>query len=278
MSDLAAPRLPMPGGFLPGRAGRTLAARRSTWARRNLFSSVFNTVLTIVVLLLAGLVLPPLFRWAVTHATISGMTRAACTGDGACWTFIRVRFPLFIYGNYPSDQYWRVDLVVALLVAFCTPVLRDGVRHRWLYVLLLLTVFPSARGDAAGRRRVRARLCRHVAVGRADARPDRVVRHRGGIAAAGDRAGVRPALAIAGRTDAVGWLHRGVARRAAADRAVHVGGGDAAIHARRRFGRSAVARHGGAGVVQRRLHGRGGARRTARRRPGAGGSRGLRSG
>jgi len=142
MSDLAAPRLPMPGGLAPGHAGRTLP-RPVEWARRNLFSSVFNTILTVVVLMLAGLVLPPVFRWAVTHATISGMTRAACTGDGACWTFIRVRFPLFIYGNYPSEQYWRVDVVVALLAAFCTPVLRDGVRHRWLYGLLLLIVFPT---------------------------------------------------------------------------------------------------------------------------------------
>jgi general L-amino acid transport system permease protein len=141
MSDLAAPRLPMPGGFAPEHAGRTLP-RPIEWARRNLFSSVFNTILTIVVLVLAGLVLPPVFRWTVTHATISGMTRAACTGDGACWTFIRVRFPLFIYGDYPAAQRWRVDVVVALLAAFCTPVLRDGWRHRWLYVLLLLIVFP----------------------------------------------------------------------------------------------------------------------------------------
>jgi general L-amino acid transport system permease protein len=137
MSDLAAPRLPMPGGFV-----RRTLPRAIEWARRNLFSSLVNTALTIVVLVLAGMVLPPVFRWAVTHATISGLTRAACTGDGACWTFIRVRFPRFIYGNYPSEQYWRVDVVVALLAAFCSPVLRDGVRHRWLFVLLLLIVFP----------------------------------------------------------------------------------------------------------------------------------------
>ena len=80
MSEVAAQRLPMPGGFAPERTGRT-PPRPIEWARRNLFSSVFNTCLTIVVLGLAGLVVPPLFRWAVTHATIAGMTRAACTGD-----------------------------------------------------------------------------------------------------------------------------------------------------------------------------------------------------
>ena len=104
MSDaVAEQRLPMQGGLMPERTGGRLQ-RAIDWARRNLFSSVFNTMLTIVVLVLAGLILPPLLRWAVTHATISGMTRAACTGDGACWTFIRVRLPLFIYGRYPSER------------------------------------------------------------------------------------------------------------------------------------------------------------------------------
>jgi general L-amino acid transport system permease protein len=143
MSDVVAGRrLPTQGGFMPQRAGGQ-PPRAIDWARRNLFSSVFNSLLTITVLVLAGLILPPLFRWAVAHATISGTTRAACTGDGACWTFIRVRFPRFFYGNYPSDQYWRVDVAFVLLVAFCTPVLRDGVRHHWLWVLLLLIVFPG---------------------------------------------------------------------------------------------------------------------------------------
>ncbi len=116
------------------------------WARANLFSSVFNSILTIIVLIAAGLVLPPLIRWGVTHATISGSSRAACTGDGACWTFIRVRFPRFFYGSYPSGQQWRVDVAFMLLIAFCAPVLRDGVRHKWIWLLLLLTVFPAIAG------------------------------------------------------------------------------------------------------------------------------------
>jgi general L-amino acid transport system permease protein len=126
---------------------REFPARRAIdWIRKNLFSSVFNSILTIIVVVLAGLIVPPLFRWGVTHATISGSSRAACTGDGACWTFIRVRFPRFFYGNYPADQWWRVDITFVLLVAFCTPVLRDGVRHKWIWLLSLLIVFPLIAG------------------------------------------------------------------------------------------------------------------------------------
>src|ERR1700761_6628905 len=142
MSDVALRQQPAPVGSFPERSGGDLVG----WVRRNLFSSVFNTVLTIIVVALAGLVVPPIVRWAITHATFWGTTRAACTGDGACWTFIRVRFPRFIYGNYPGDQYWRVDAVVVLLAAFCTPALRDGTRHRWLYVVALLLLFPILAG------------------------------------------------------------------------------------------------------------------------------------
>lgn len=141
MSDLAAGRQPLQDRFAPDDAVG-LGARVLDWLRRNLFSSVFNTCLTLVVAVLAGLVLPPLFRWGISHATISGTVRSACAGDGACWTFIRVRFPRFIYGNYPAEAYWRVDLAFALLIAFAAPVLRDRIRHRWVYGLLLLTVFP----------------------------------------------------------------------------------------------------------------------------------------
>jgi general L-amino acid transport system permease protein len=125
--------------FEPGTPG----ARMIEWARRNLFGSVFNTVLTILVLALAALILPPLIRWSITQATLHGTTRASCTGDGACWTFIRVRLPLFFYGRYPASSFWRVDLVGVLLVAFSIPVLREQVAHRWLWVMLLLTLFPA---------------------------------------------------------------------------------------------------------------------------------------
>jgi general L-amino acid transport system permease protein len=125
--------------FAPGTPG----ARAIDWLRRNLFGSLLNTLLTLTVVAIAALILPPLFRWAIAQASFAGTTRAYCTGDGACWTFIRVRLPLFFYGHYPPSQYWRVDLAAVLLVAFAVPVLRDGTRHRWLFVLLLLILFPA---------------------------------------------------------------------------------------------------------------------------------------
>jgi general L-amino acid transport system permease protein len=132
-------RLALQRSFPPGTPG----ARAFDWLRRNLFGSLLNTSLTVIMLALAAFIVPPLFRWGITQASLWGTSRADCAGDGACWTFIRARLPLFFYGRYPATEYWRVDLAGVLLVAFCFPVLRDQIRHRWLWVLLLLAVFPA---------------------------------------------------------------------------------------------------------------------------------------
>jgi len=119
------------------------AVRALRWVRRNLFSSPGNAVLTLVVVGLLAMIVPPLVRWGITNASITGSTPTACTGDGACWTFIRLRLGQFFFGHYPLEQRWRIAVVAVLLAGFATPVLRDHVRHRWLWVLLLLTVFPA---------------------------------------------------------------------------------------------------------------------------------------
>lgn len=135
----------LPGDDLVG-GPRGGPARALDWLHRNLFSSVTNTVLTLLVLGLLWLIVPPFFDWAVTHATIGGDSRDACTGDGACWTFIKLRLHTFFWGHYPDGELWRLAVAAALLVAFAAPVMRDHVRHRGLYVLLLLTVFPLLAG------------------------------------------------------------------------------------------------------------------------------------
>src|SRR5215470_3551637 len=135
----------LPGGELldrpPGGPVRAL-----DWLRRNLFSSTTNTLLTLLVLGLLWLVVPPFFDWAITHATITGDSRDACTGDGACWTFIRLRLHTFFWGHYPDEELWRLLAAAALMVAFAVPVMRERTRHRGIFVILLLTVFPLLAG------------------------------------------------------------------------------------------------------------------------------------
>ena len=44
-------------------------------------------------------------------------SREACAAvGGACWVFIKARFGQFMYGFYPTDERWRVNLAFLLLV------------------------------------------------------------------------------------------------------------------------------------------------------------------
>jgi len=116
------------------------------WLRRNLFSSYTNAALTVAMVGLLALVVPPFIRWAFIDATISGVAKSACVGDGACWTFIKVRLPTFFYGRYPADEIWRVNLAGLLMIAFGYPVVREKTKNRGVWLLLLLAVFPILAG------------------------------------------------------------------------------------------------------------------------------------
>lgn len=95
------------------------------WMRNNLFSSVFNSLLTVLVIALLVWVVPPLVKFLILDAVWSGSDREACLATaerpeiGACWAFVRAWFSFFIYGPYPMGERWRVDLFF-LLLAFGT--------------------------------------------------------------------------------------------------------------------------------------------------------------
>lgn len=112
------------------------------WARRNLFGSVWNTALTLVMLAVIGFTVQALVRWALLDATFAGMTRRDCTGAGACWAFIRVRIDLFFYGAYPAPERWRVHLALALLLVAGIAASRSEGRARLVLGACLVTIVP----------------------------------------------------------------------------------------------------------------------------------------
>ena len=145
---MAADRRLSPMSGLPPRRYTRRILRAARWACKNLFSSPFNTALTIIVVALIAYVGTALFRWAVVDATVSGTSRAACVSGGARWMFIKTRLPLFFVGSYPSDQRWRVGVALVVLIGFAWPVLRERtVRHRGLWLALLLTACPAIVGS-----------------------------------------------------------------------------------------------------------------------------------
>lgn len=94
------------------------------WAMENLFSSIGNSIVTIVGLYVLYLVIPPFIQWAVIDSVVLGAeSRQECQAinpDGACWAFIYRRWDQFVYGFYPAPERWRVNLsfiFVAIVIA-----------------------------------------------------------------------------------------------------------------------------------------------------------------
>jgi general L-amino acid transport system permease protein len=118
------------------------------WLRRNLLNSWFNIVLTLVSLYLIWLIVPPLVRFLIIDAVWDGAGRDDCLPEkvgrevGACWPFIQAKFSQLVYGFYPPDQYWRVNLTFALGAALLIPLLIPPVPYKTLNAVLFFAVFP----------------------------------------------------------------------------------------------------------------------------------------
>ena len=86
---------------------------------KNINNNTFNAVLTLLIIFLTILAIPPSLNWMILDATISGDTKEACsTTEGACWTYIKVWFRRFMYGMYPNDFHWRINVAFVVLLAF----------------------------------------------------------------------------------------------------------------------------------------------------------------
>jgi general L-amino acid transport system permease protein len=134
MADLAH-ELPLPAQPPPPRTHGVAA-----WLRANLFSSVFNTVLTLLALYFLAATVPPLVRWGLIDAVWSAPNGRACRGAGgeaagACWAFVGDKLRFILFGRFPYAEQWRpllvVVLFVALIVASCN-------RRLWGRRLVLL--------------------------------------------------------------------------------------------------------------------------------------------
>jgi general L-amino acid transport system permease protein len=120
------------------------------WTRARLFDGVFNTVLTVVSAIVIVAVVWPTARFLVIDAVWTGAGRADCLPEtvgrpvGACWPFIQAKFGQFMFGFYPADERWRVNLTYVLGVILLVPLLIPRLPHKALNAILFFGVFPIA--------------------------------------------------------------------------------------------------------------------------------------
>ena len=93
------------------------------WVQKNLFSTWYNALLTVVVLLLVYAVFVPAIDWFFSEAQ---------------WEVVRVNIRLLMAGQYPRDQLWRAWLCVHLLAAIVGLTWGVYARGRWMLAAVLL--------------------------------------------------------------------------------------------------------------------------------------------
>ena len=109
---------------------------------KNINTSTFNAFLTLLILFLILKAIPPSLSWMILDANISGDSKDACTGSGACWTYIKVWFRRFMYGMYPNEQHWRINTAFLLVIGLGTFGLFATERMKKFLALYYVVIYP----------------------------------------------------------------------------------------------------------------------------------------
>jgi general L-amino acid transport system permease protein len=116
------------------------------WMRANLFSSVPNAILTVLGAYIFYAFFETLISWALINAVWDAPNRRACLDavgrSGACWPGVIAWIPNLIYGLYPKDQVWRIDLGALILVLWAVPLFLPRVKSKVAIGLTLVLVYP----------------------------------------------------------------------------------------------------------------------------------------
>jgi len=139
--------------FLPAALAPLSDRSAFGWARRNLFASIKDSILTIVVGVIIIWFVLSTVDFLFIDAVWTGENRTACATiaqggvqpdgwSGACWAYVGDWFTQFMVGSYPRDQLWRPILVAVLFVALLVPFLIPSVPRKGLNALLLLVALP----------------------------------------------------------------------------------------------------------------------------------------
>ena len=128
----------------PAEPPPALAQGPVAWMRKNLFSGVVSSVLTVAAIAFLFWVIPALVRFlfvdAVWHADNADPCRA--NQGGACWPFVKAKASFFWYGPYPEAQHWRIDTIEVLGAGLLAWLLWQGAPRRNVAALLFFVAYP----------------------------------------------------------------------------------------------------------------------------------------
>jgi len=114
------------------------------WVRENLFSNVFNSVMTILAIYIIVRLVLGVIPWFANGVWTASDIRECrvLIGDtgGGCFAVLSERWQQLLFGfQYPSDQYWRPSVAFVLLFAAAAPVLFNHLPRK---LLIFTAIYP----------------------------------------------------------------------------------------------------------------------------------------
>ncbi|QBK32353.1 amino acid ABC transporter permease [Roseitalea porphyridii] len=141
--------------MLPEQAAPAVNRGPIGWMREKLFPSIPQTILTLVCIYVLYLIIPPIIQFFLIDAVWFGEDRAACTTEaqggvqppdwfGACWAYVGDYANQFIYGRYPDESQWRVNIVWLMFFGGLVPLLMPSAPFKRENIVFMVLVFPIA--------------------------------------------------------------------------------------------------------------------------------------
>jgi general L-amino acid transport system permease protein len=109
---------------------------------KNVNSTTFNAVLTLLIVFILFKYVPPLLNWLIFDADFIGSAKEDCTSDGACWVFVKVWFKRFMYGMYPNPEQWRINAAFLILFALIGAAFFVPLKYKKYIILFMLFIYP----------------------------------------------------------------------------------------------------------------------------------------
>ncbi len=109
---------------------------------KNINSDWFNAILTLLIIFVLIQNIPPLLNWLIFNADFIGTSKDQCSREGACWIFIYVWIERFMYGLYPNDEIWRVNVSFILLIGLVIVAFYVPAKIKKYVIIFLLFIFP----------------------------------------------------------------------------------------------------------------------------------------
>jgi len=107
------------------------------WLRDNLFSTWYNSLLTLVTLYVLWEIIPPFIRWAFIDSLWTSTGGECQTVDGACWSVIPDNIRFIMFGFYTYSEQWRPAIAVVVLVGLLVySQYRRNWKKRLIYIWL----------------------------------------------------------------------------------------------------------------------------------------------